>query len=69
MNSMPRVCGSLEITDATAHAISRLECGFVTETFKFFIRTASSESVRIYLERLRINFLEAEVGVDKILFR
>jgi hypothetical protein len=27
LNSMPRGCGSLETTDSTAHAISRLECG------------------------------------------
>jgi hypothetical protein len=67
LNSMPRACGSLETTDSTAHAISRWECGLVTEKFKPFIRTASSESVRTSLERLRINFLEAEAGVDKTL--
>jgi hypothetical protein len=64
---MPRVRGSLKITDSTAHATSRLECEFGTEKFKPFIRTASSESLRTYLERLRMNFLE-DVGVYKTLF-
>jgi hypothetical protein len=65
LNSIPRVRGSLEKTDSTAHAISRIECGFVVEMFKPFVRTASSESVRTCLERLRINVLESETGVDK----
>jgi hypothetical protein len=65
LNSMPRVCGSLETTDSTAHAISRLEHGFINEKFRPFMRTASSESVRTYLERLGIHFLEAKAGVDK----
>jgi F0F1-type ATP synthase epsilon subunit len=30
---MPRVCGSLGITDSTAHTISRLECGCATAKF------------------------------------
>jgi hypothetical protein len=67
LNFMPRVCGSLEIMDFTACTISRLECGFVTERFKPFIRTASSDSVRTYMERLRINFLEAKARIDKTL--
>jgi hypothetical protein len=68
LNFMPRVCGSLETTDSTAHAISRLECGFIPEKFKPFIRTASSESVRTCLERLRLNFLESKAEVDDTLF-
>jgi hypothetical protein len=39
-NSMPRVRGSLEMTDSTAHAMARLECGFLAKKFKLFIRTA-----------------------------
>jgi hypothetical protein len=61
MNPMPIVCGSVKTMDSTAHAMSRLECGFVTEKFKPFIKTPSSE-------RLRINFLESEARVDKTLF-
>jgi hypothetical protein len=45
LNSMPLICGSLETTDSTAHAISRFECGRDTEKFKPFIRTASSHSL------------------------
>jgi hypothetical protein len=59
LNSMPRVCGSLETTDSTAHAISKFECGDVTAKFKPLMRTASSDSVKTYLDRFRINFLEA----------
>jgi hypothetical protein len=65
---MPRVCVSLETTDSTAHDISRMECGFMTRKFEPFIRTASSKSMRTYLERLSINFLEAKTGADKTLF-
>jgi hypothetical protein len=68
MNPMLRVCGSIKIMDSTAYAMSRLECGFSTENFKPFIKTPSSECVRICLEKLRINFLQSEVGVDKTLF-
>jgi hypothetical protein len=68
LNSMPRVCGSLQTTDSTAHAISRLECGFAIEKFKPFVWTASSKSVRPCSERLRINVLESEAGVNKTLF-
>jgi hypothetical protein len=39
--------------DSTAHATSRLECGFVTTKFKPFTRIAASESVRTCLEILR----------------
>jgi hypothetical protein len=49
LNSKPRVCGSFETTGSTTHAMSRLECGSVTEEFKP-IRTASSDSVRICFE-------------------
>jgi hypothetical protein len=65
LNSMPRVCGSFKTMDSTADAMSRLECGFVTEKFKPLIRSASSKSVRTCLERLRINFLEFEAAVIK----
>jgi hypothetical protein len=58
---MLTVCRCLETTDF------RLACGFVAEKFKPFIRAASSESVRTYLERLRINFLETEAGADWVL--
>jgi hypothetical protein len=47
LNSIPRICGSLETTDSTAHAMSRLESGLIIEKFKTFIRTASSESVKL----------------------
>jgi hypothetical protein len=36
--------GNFGTTDSTAHATSRLEIGFVTEKFKPFFRTASSEA-------------------------
>jgi hypothetical protein len=62
---MPWVCGCFETTDSTAYTTSRLECGFVTAKFKRFLSTASSEFVRIYLERLRINLLEAKARVGK----
>jgi hypothetical protein len=62
--SMPRFCGSFETTDSTANVMSRLECEFDPEKFKPFTRTAFSESVSIYLDKLRINFLEAEAEVD-----
>jgi hypothetical protein len=68
LNSMPTVCRCFETTDFTAYAISRLECGFITEKFEPFIRAASSESVRTHMERLRINFLETVAGIDKTLF-
>jgi hypothetical protein len=29
LNSMPKVCGSLETTDSTAHTVSRFKCGRV----------------------------------------
>jgi hypothetical protein len=67
LNSMPKVCASFETTDSTAQAIPRLEWGFANEKFIPFIRTASSESVRTCLERLRIHFLESEAGVDDTL--
>jgi hypothetical protein len=68
LSSMLRVCGSFEITDSTAQAMSRLEWGFATEKFIPFIRIASSESVRTCLERLWMNFLELEADVDDTLF-
>jgi hypothetical protein len=68
MNLKPEHCGSLETMDSTTHAISRLECGFITEKFKPFIKTASSESVRTCLERLWLSFLESEAEADKTLF-
>jgi hypothetical protein len=68
MNPMPRVCGNFKAMDSTAHAMPRLDCGFITEKFEPFIKNPSSESVRICLERLRINFLESEARVDKTLF-
>jgi hypothetical protein len=45
---------------STAHAIPRLEHGYVTEQFKHFTRTASSQSVRMCFKRLRINFVETK---------
>jgi hypothetical protein len=36
LNSMPLICGSLETTDSTAHAISRFECGSDTESREIF---------------------------------
>jgi hypothetical protein len=68
LNSLPRVCGNFGTTDSIEHAISRLECGFVTEKFEPFTRPPSSESVGTCLERLRINFVEFEAVVDKTLF-
>jgi hypothetical protein len=29
LSSMARLCGSLEMKDSTAHAMSQLECGYV----------------------------------------
>jgi hypothetical protein len=55
----------LEATNSTAHAISRFECGHVTAKFKPFMRTDSSESVKTYFDKFRINFLEAEAGVEE----
>jgi hypothetical protein len=68
LNSMPCACGSFKTTDSTAHAMSKLECGFITDKFKPFIRSYSSKSVRTCLERLRIDFLEFEAGAEKTLF-
>jgi hypothetical protein len=42
LNSRPRLFVSFEITASTTHALSKLECGFVTEEFKTFIITAVS---------------------------
>jgi hypothetical protein len=56
LNSVPRVCGRFETTDAMV----RLEHGHVTEKFKFFTRTTFSEFVSTRSER----FLEFEVGED-----
>jgi hypothetical protein len=68
LNSMPLVCGSLETTDSTIHAISRFERGRDTEKFKPFIRTASSESVKTCLDRVRMNFLDTEARLEEALF-
>jgi hypothetical protein len=46
LNSIAKICATLETTDSTAHAMSKMEHEFVTEKFKPFITTASSESVR-----------------------
>jgi hypothetical protein len=64
LNSIPRVYGSFRTTDSTAHAMSRLKCGFIIKKFNPFKMTAPLVSVRMCLEKLRINFLEAEVAVD-----
>jgi hypothetical protein len=34
LNSMLRVCGSFRSTASKAHAMSRLECGYMTEKLK-----------------------------------
>jgi hypothetical protein len=67
LNSMPRICGSFKTKDYTAHAMSRLECGYVTEKFKPYIRTVCSESVRTCFQRLRTNFVKSEVVAKEIL--
>jgi hypothetical protein len=68
LNSIPRVCGSCETTVLIALTMSRLESGYTIRKFKPYRRTASSESVKICFERLRIHFLESEVVSEETLF-
>jgi hypothetical protein len=68
LNSIPRVCGSFETTDSTAYTMSGLECGYVTEKFQTFLKTASSESVRGCFERVRTNFMKPGVATEETLF-
>jgi hypothetical protein len=34
--SIPRACGSFETTDSTAQAMSKLNCGYVTQSYNTF---------------------------------
>jgi hypothetical protein len=65
---MPRVCGSFETTYSTDHVMYRLECAYVTINFNPFTRIASSESVRMCFEKLRIHFLESKDGAEETSF-
>jgi hypothetical protein len=47
-NFMPWVCGSFKTADSRQHIIARLECRFITEKFKPFIRTVSSVCEKIF---------------------
>jgi hypothetical protein len=54
LNSSAKVCGSFGTKDSTAHAMSRLERGFVTEKFKPFIRTAQNVYLHFSLSFLSV---------------
>jgi hypothetical protein len=68
---MTNLPGIFETGASAAQDKSMIECGLVIAKFRLFLRTASSESDRIYFERLSTNFLlsEEEEEVDKQLLR
>jgi hypothetical protein len=57
LNSMPRVCESLETTDSTAHSMSTLECRFVTEKFKPLIRDCFLRACENLFRKVKKKFI------------
>jgi hypothetical protein len=70
---MTNLPGSFETGASAAQDKTMIGCGLVIAKFRAFLRTASSESDRIYFERLSTNILlseeEEEEEFDKHLLR